>query len=352
MRNIIYAIYSLIIATASSVAFAQNTIRVYNYDDFIDHEIIANFERETGIKVEYRVYDTDHEARSLFESNTVADVIVPSHFLLKQLIANNKIKPLDRSKIPNYANINPDFLLKLQEVDPNNRYATPYLWLVTGIAINEQLAKKALGTDVPHSWSLIFDDAQRTKLANCGISLLEAPIDFYDAMLDYKGINIDSVSVAKIQNTSDSLSEIKKSIKYVDQHSYIDDLNNNNLCVAMAYSGDIIRYSHDNDNVKIITPDDKALLTITTTVIPNTATNVDGAHAFINYLLNPRVAAKLVNSTGYGTAVNEAKSLVRNEFKDSELLFPDRKIIRNFNLMKTLSSKQQKVLDQVWANTM
>jgi len=351
MNKLIYFLLIFLTTAITSVS-AQEVIRVYNYGNFISPEVITDFEKQTGIKVEYRTYDTDYEVSALFASNTVADIIIPSHFLLKSLIANKKIKPLDKSKITNYSNLNPDFLIKLQEVDNNNQYAIPYLWLVTGLAINEKLAKKELGDELPYSWGLIFNNEYRTKLSNCGISLLEAPLDFYDAMLNYQGINIDSVSVAKIKNTNDDLSSIRKSIKSIDQYSYIDDLQNNNLCVSMAYSGDVIHALNNNSNIKLVIPDNHALLTIDTAVIPSTAKNIEGAHAFINYLLTPRVAAKLVNATGYGTAVLGTKELVQDKFKQNEILFPERKDIRKFTLMKSLNEKQQTALDQVWASVM
>jgi len=343
-----------VLSIATFMTYAQQSIRVYNYTEFIDPEIITSFERETGIKVEYRVYTGDTEVNALFDSNAVADVVIPSHFMLPSLIADKKIRKLDRDKLPNYANIDPNFLLKMQQVDAKNEYAMPYLWLITGLAINKELVEKQLGSDYSESWSLLFDEEQLHQLSECGVAITDSPNEFYAALLDHQGYDLSQASVARIKNTEELLTNIKHNIKKVYDpdaaFDYINALETNKLCLGLASSGDVA--TNAKEHVKLIIPDNHALLTITTMVIPQTAQNISGAHAFINYMMRPNVAAKLVSATGYGATIKDIQNLLPENLRANNLLFPDNQTIRSFSLIKGLDHKKQKALEQVWTNVM
>jgi len=335
-----------------NLAQAQDAIRIYNWNEIIDPSILADFEKSSGIKVEYRTYSTDAEVEALFENNVVADIVFPSHYSLKQLISENKIKEIDRTKLSNSENISPIFWLKMQSIDAKNRYAVPYLWLITSLAINRTLIEETLGSDIQHSWALLFDEEIRQKLSKCVISLLDDPVSFNTFMLDYQGQNISNVSVAKISSTKNTLIKIKDDIKYINNDLYIDDLKANKLCLAMAYSGNLIENTGDNNSIEFIIPDNHVLMTIDTMVIPQTAQNVEGAYVFINYLLRPEVAAKIINATHYGITMIKARDFVNNELKNNKLIFPDKATLRTFNLIQDLSLKQLKALNQNWVEVM
>jgi len=184
---------------------AAGSIRVYNWSDVLDPNILADFERASGIKVEYRTYASDAEVNALFDNNTVADVVFPSHYAVKYLIEQQKIQKIDRSQLKNDDKISPVFWLKMQQIDSTNSFAIPYLWFITGLTVNRPLAEEALSTELPVSWELLFNSEYSQKLQQCGISLLNDPINVYTFMLDYQGLNIGTTSAAKIKDTKKNL---------------------------------------------------------------------------------------------------------------------------------------------------
>jgi len=333
-----------IIFLSINIAFAQNLI-VYNWPEYIDPQVITDFEQSTGIKVEYHTYKTTMEASNLFDNNTIADVIIPSHFMLPKLINEGKIQPLNNERLPNRKNLNADFMLKLQSFDPKSNYAIPYLMTITAIATNRELVS------AKPDWNLIFDDNLRSKVAKCGVSVLNSPMDMLSIWLHHTGQTINNVPENKIKKFLGEITKIKNDAKYLDSGIfYPNDLANNEICAAVVYSGSAIKATFLNNKIDLIIPDNYAILTIDTMVIPKTAKNIDNAYTFINYMLRPAVAAKIVNVTNYTSAVNGVQQLVRAELQNNQLLFPNRQEIRNFNLLNNISPDKAQLLNASWVS--
>jgi len=334
------------------IAAQNDVIKVYNWMEYIEPSVLEDFTAETGIKVEYHTYTNVLDLENLFADNIAADIIVPYHFMLPDLIASGKIQKLNAQKLPNRKNVNRDLLLKLQSFDAKNQYAIPYLWSVIGLAVNRPLITQTLEQSFEANWSLLFDDEKRTKLASCGISIINAPLELYTIMLDYSGKSLVDTSTVQIKNSKPKLEQLKNSAKYVDNLAYFDDLFNNNLCLAVSYSGHVMPVLAQNAQIEYHVPDDYGLLALDNLVIPNTAINVEGAHAFIDYLLRPEVAAKIVSHTKFGSGVTNLQHLVAPELQQNSFLFPDRKTIRSFDLIRNINLDQQEALNTVWRKIM
>jgi len=334
------------------LAYAQNVVKVHNWLNYIDPAIIEDFTLETGIKVEYSTYVTDLEIEQIFNEKKPADIVVAYHFMLPELIQNKKIKTLNAELLPNRKNLNKDLLLRLQSFDANNKHAIPYLWSILGLSVNTELTKNNLGEQFTNDWGLIFDENKNKKLAECGISVFNAPRELYTVMYDYQGLNLLDSTINRIQSKADKLKQIKSKAKYVDNLAYADDLLNNNLCVAMSYSGHAIPIINANSNVKFYIPDDYGLIALDNMIIPAHAQNVAEAHQFINYLLREDVAAKIVNATKFSSGVNNVKTLVDQDLQQNPLLFPERSSWRNFYLVKEPSHELKEAIYMVWQEVM
>lgn len=339
---------SLSFALATLAAQAQDTIRVYNWNDYIAPQVLADFEKETGIRVEYHTYSTSAEINKLLSSDEAIDVAMPPHDLLAELIQAKRLQPLDFNRLPNRVNLDRDLLAKLSAVDPDNRHALPYLWASTGIAVNRPQAEAAFGGPLPESWSLLFDSHQSQRLASCGISLLDAPSELYSALLNYQGHRLARTTPSRIKRASATLLELKPHLRYIDSERYIDDLKQGRLCLAMAWSGDALAAAASGQPVTLIIPEEGTALSIDSMVIPSTSTQPALAYRFIDFLMRPQVAASITNATFYASANSKAQPFVAEELRDNPVLYPDRATKRRLALLEVLGSKQQAALDTEW----
>ncbi len=340
----------LLLALTPGLAAAADSIRVYNWNDYIAPQVLADFTKETGIEVEYRTFSTDEELNQALASDIAIDVAVPSHDELPDLIRAGKLQPLDFSRLPNRTHLDKQLLNKLAAVDPQNRYAAPYLWGAVGLAINTPQAEAAYGGPLPHSWSLLFDPAQSSKLASCGISVLDAPDELLYSLLNYQGRSLSNSSPGRILKAGAVLQGLRPSLRYVDSERYIEDLNQGKLCVALAWVGDALAANDAGQPVEFVVPAEGSSLFIDNLVIPTSARRADLAHKFINYLLQPEVAAKITTETLYPSANADARQFLDPALRDQPGLYPDRDTKRRLFALVPLPDKLKASRDEVWTH--
>ncbi len=258
----------LFLALAPWLAQAEETLRVYNWNDYIDPQVLESFQKDTGIRVEYHTFATAEELDKALRSGEAIDVAVPSHDTLPALLKDNLLRPLDFTQLPNRSHLDRQLLSKLAAVDPDNRHAVPYLWGAVGLAINTPQAEAAYGGPLPNSWSLLFDASQSQRLKSCGISLLDAPDETLAILLNYQGRNLGRTAPSQVRRAAEALHGLRPNLRYVDSERYIADLEGGRLCLAMAWVGDALRAAKAGQPVSFEVPQEGSVLFIDNLVIP------------------------------------------------------------------------------------
>ncbi|MGL4472930.1 MAG: polyamine ABC transporter substrate-binding protein, partial [Shewanella sp.] len=284
---------ALIASLTSAAIHAEEVVRVYNWSDYIAPGVLQDFQKETGIRVIYDVFDSNEvlEAK-LLSGRSGYDLVAPTnHFLAKQTQAG-AFMPLDKSKLSNYSNLNPVLMQQLEAADPGNQYGIPYLWGTTGLGYNLAKVQQALGSDAKvDSLALIFDPANAQKLASCGISFLDSPDEMIPHALLYLGLDPNSTSRADYQKAGDLLASVRPYVRYFHSSKFVTDLANGDICMAFGFSGDIFQAAARADeastgqDVHYAIPKEGANLWFDMLAIPSDAQNSDNAHQLLNYLM-------------------------------------------------------------------
>lgn len=339
---------TLLLSVSSVLVQAADSIRVYNWNDYIAEQVLEDFTRETGIAVDYQTFTTAEELTSALARGEPFDVVVPQHNELPALIAAGRIQPLDLQRLPNRQHLDKQFLSKLAAVDPQNRHAVPYLWGAVGLAINTPQAEAAFGGPLPDSWSLLFDQEQSARLAGCGISVLDAPDETLSLLLNYQGRSLARSGPSRIERAGKLLGELRPQLRYVDSERYIGDLANGQLCLAMSWVGDALAAAQAGQPVRFVVPDEGSVVFIDNLAIPSNAPRVDLAHRFIDYLLQPKVAAQITQEVLYPNANAGSSAFLDPALLEEAGLYPDQDTKRRLHPVEVLPEKHTAVRDRVW----
>lgn len=362
MKNLIgvLAASALVLAGTAWPAAAEEekVLNVYNWSDYIAEDTLAKFEEETGIKVTYDVFDDNGvlEAK-LLSGKTGYDIVVPSSAFLARQIKAGVFQPLDRAKIPNYKNLDPAMMEKLQNADPGNQYSVPYLWGTTGLGINVQAVQKALGPDAPlDSWDLLFDPKYVSKLKSCGVSLLDAPDEVIPAVLKYIGEDPNSLDISLMQGPAQAkLLEIRPYLRYFHSSKYINDLANGDICLALGWSGDVIqaadRAVEAENGVEVIyvIPKEGAGLWFDMLAIPKDADHPENAHKFINFLLRPEIMADITNYVWFPNAVPASKEFIDDEVLEDPQVYPTPEVEAKLYTFVVTPPKVDRAQSRIWS---
>ncbi|MFK3776498.1 polyamine ABC transporter substrate-binding protein [Pseudomonas sp. NPDC089406] len=339
-----------------AAAQAQPTVSVYNWTDYIGDTTLADFQASSGIKVVYDVFDSNETLEGkLLAGRTGYDVVVPSnHFLARQAKAGAFL-PLDRSKLPNWKHLDPKLLKQLEQNDPGNQYAAPYLWGTNGIGYNVEKVKAALGIDKIDSWAVLFEPENLKKLKQCGVAFMDSPDELFPAVLNYMGMDPRSEKPGDYAKAEARLLELRPYITYFHSSKYVSDLANGDICVAFGYSGDVFQAANRaveaNNGVKIAysIPKEGSNLWFDLLAIPKDSANPEQALAFINYLLDPQVIAKVSATVGYANANLEAKQHMDASLIDNPEIYPPQEVLDKLYVSSTPSPQIMRVMTRSWS---
>ncbi|MCU1718063.1 extracellular solute-binding protein [Pseudomonas sp. 5P_3.1_Bac2] len=340
----------LLLALAPLLSSAEEVIRVYNWNDYINPQVLTDFTAKTGIRIDYQTFSTSEELEAALSRGDAIDVTVAQHNSLPQMIGKGQLQTLDFNKLPNRSHLDRQLLSTLIALDPGNQHALPYLWGAVGLAINKPQAEAAFGGPLPNSWSLLFDREQSSRLASCGISVLDAPDETLSILLNYQGYNLARSASNRIKRSAQLLQGLRPNLRYVDSERYIDDLNQGKLCVAMAWVGDALAAANAGQPVEFSVPEEGSVVFIDSLVIPSSATRPDLAYQFINYVMQPEVAALTTNYTLYPSGNADAKQFLDENLRNQPLLYPDRTIKRRLHPVEALPEKQRATRESVWTS--
>ena len=318
-------------APAAAVNAEEKVLNIYNWPDYVAKDLVANFEKETGIKVNYQTFENNEGLQAkLVAGNTGYDIVVPGSVFVKAQIDAGLLKKLDKSQIPNYKNLDTSLMSKLTSVDPGNEYVIPWAWSFTTVAINKAKVAKALGsTPLPeNAWDLVFNPTYTSKLKSCGIAYLDSPTEILPPALHYIGKKAYSEDAADHKAAGEMLAKVRKDIRLFSS-TMIDDLAGGKACVALGWAGDFIQAANravENKSgveVEVMMPKSGGLIFFDTIAVPADAKHPNNAMAFINYYLKAEVSASQTNELGYPTATKASVPLVAPEVAQNKAVFPD-----------------------------
>jgi len=318
------------LAAAGAVQAQDNVLHVYNWSDYIAEDTLEKFTAETGIEVTYDVYDSNEvlEAKMLAGSSGY-DVVVPTSDFLQRQIAAGVYAELDYDQLPNAANMDAELMAGAAAYDADNAHAVIYMWGTTGIGYNVNAIAERLGEDYEvDSWSLVFDPEISAKLADCGISMLDAPTEILPAAMNYLGLNPNSTDKADFEAGAALLETVRDNVRYFHSSQYISDLANGDTCVAVGWSGDVFqalyRAEEAENGVEIgyVIPKEGALQWFDMLAIPADAPNPDLAHAFINFIMDAQITADITNYVWYANGNAASMPLVDEEITSDPGIFP------------------------------
>ncbi|SEH92834.1 polyamine ABC transporter substrate-binding protein [Pseudomonas asplenii] len=341
--------------TLAVSAQAAPTVHIYNWSDYIGENTLANFEKATGIKPVYDVFDSNETLEGkLLAGHTGYDVVVPSnHFLGKQIKAG-AFQKLDKSLLPNYANLDPALMKRLEKNDPGNQYAVPYLWGTNGIGYNVEKVKAVLGVDKIDSWAMLFEPENIKKLSSCGVAFLDSADEMLPAVLNYMGLSPNSTNEKDYKLAEEKLLKVRPYVTYFNSSKYISDLANGEICVAAGFSGDIFQAKKRAEEAKkgvdiaYVIPKEGGNLWFDMLAIPKDAGNVKEAHAFINYLLQPEVIAEVSDYVGYANPNPKAGELMDQSVRTDEAVYPPQAVVDKLYVNSELPPKIQRVMTRSW----
>lgn len=344
----------------ASAAVAVNTeekvLNIYNWPDYIAKDMVANFEKETGIKVNYQTFENNEALHAkLVAGNTGYDIVVPGAVFAKPQIDGGLLAKLDKSKVSHYANLDPAIMEKLVMIDPGNDYLVPWGWSFTTVGINKAKVAKALGsTPLPdNAWELVFNPVYTEKLKSCGIAYLDSPTEVLPPAMHYLGKNAYSNDVADHKAAGDMLAKVRPYIRMFSS-TMIDDLAGGKACVALGWAGDIniartrALENKSGNEVEALLPKTGGLIFMDTLAMPKDAKHPNNAYAFIDYFLRPEVSASLTNELGYATANKASLASVKPEIAQDPAVFPDAENLKKMVSPASFSNEARESMSNVF----
>jgi putrescine transport system substrate-binding protein len=350
-------------AAFGQVAYAEDkVVRVYNWSDYVDEQVLKDFTAETGIKVQYDVFDSNDTLETkLLAGKTGYDVVVPTgNFLGRQIQAGVFMK-LDKSKIPNISNTWPDIMNRLAKYDPGNEYAVNYMWGTTGIGYNVKKVKERMPDAPVDSWKLVMDPDIVKNFKDCGIMMLDASDEIMAATLNYLGLDPNSKNPEDFKKAAEHFKKIRPAVRKFHSSEYINALANGDICMVVGWSGDVVqaktRAGEKNEKIKdekkkveiaYTIPKEGAQMWFDNMAIPKDAPHVEEAHAFINYLMKPEVAAKNTEYIGYPNPNLSSQKLIKKEILDDPQIYPAKETIAKLFILTPNEKDVQRALVNTW----
>ncbi len=344
-----------IAALGASVAFAEE-VRVYNWSDYIDEELLSKFEEETGLTLIYDVFDSNEVLETkMLAGGSGYDVVVPSGTFLQRQIQAGAFQKLDGSKLPNLANMWDVIQERTAGYDPDNAYSINYMWGTTGLGVNVDKVKEVLGEDAPlSSMDLVLKPENMEKLASCGVHFLDAPSEIIPMVLQYLGEDPDSHDPDVIAKTEEVLLGVRPYIQKFHSSEYINALANGDICVAVGWSGDILQArdrADEADNGVTIEYHpfaEGSLMWFDQMAIPVDAPNVEGAHKFLNFIMDAHNMAAASNYVYYANGNKASQEFLEEDVIGDPAIYPDEATMQNLYITTPYPAKTQRVVTRLW----
>jgi putrescine transport system substrate-binding protein len=322
----------LAVGCASALAAEEKVLNIYNWSDYVAPDTIANFEKETGIKVRYDTYDNNEILHAkLVAGKTGYDLVVPSSTFARLQIDGGLLAKLDKNQLPNLKNLDSDIQAQVAKIDPGNQYLVNWLWGYTTIGINTAKVKAALGNEpMPANvWELFFNPKYISKLKSCGVSTLDSATEVMPAALHYLGKDPFSKNAGDYQEALALLKSVRPFVTLFSSSGYINDMASGSICMALGWNGDIniarsraIEGKTGQDVVALV-PKTGGVLFFDMMAIPADAAHPQNAMAFMNYIMRPEVHASLTNKVKYANPNKESRKFISPDVAKNPSVFPN-----------------------------
>ncbi len=357
MNQRVAAVFALALLAAALAFAADKLLNVYNWSDYIAPDTVKNFEAATGIKVNYDVYDANETLEAKLDAgHSGYDIVVPTAMpYLAREAAAGAFLPIDKAKLKNYGNLDPQILAAAANADPANKFGVPYMWGTTGIGYNVAKVKATLGDTAPvGSLKLLFDPENAKKLASCGIEVLDSAQELFPASLLYAGRNPLGRSDDDLAKAVAVMTAIRPYIRKFHSSEYINDLANGDVCVVFGYSGDVVqaknRAADAKNGVKIAysIPAEGAMIWIDMMAIPKDAPHPDNALAWIDNILDPHVAAAISNTVAYANPNLKATPFVDTGVRNDPGIYPPPDVRKRLFFDKPVTPDYERARTRAW----
>jgi putrescine transport system substrate-binding protein len=354
LTNIFLLLFLLLSGLAP--ADEEKVLNVYNWSDYVAPDTISNFEQEFGIQVNYDLYDsTEIVEAKLLAGNTGYDVVFHGYRYSSRLIPIGVYQPLDFSRLSLAGNLDRWVLGMMEDYDPGNRFGIPYMWGTTGFAYNVDMVKARMPDAPLDSAAMLFDPRVVSRFADCGVTLLDEPTDVIPMVLLYLGHDPNSMDPAIIAEAEDQLKSVRPYIRYFSSAKMLNDMPNEEVCIAMSWSGDYAQAMNralevgTTVELAYTAPFEGSLLWFDGIFIPSDAPHPDNAYLFLNYLLRPRVIADVSNWTWYANANEASMPWVLPEIVSNDAIWPPESERGRFSVGIVYGPKTERLRTRTWS---
>jgi putrescine transport system substrate-binding protein len=342
-------------AAADTGTAKGQVLNLYIWSDYLAADTLSNFEKQTGIKVHVAYFDTNETLETkLLAGSSGYDVVVPTASYFERQIKAGVYLTLDKSKLPNLKNMDPQLMAKVALHDPGNAHGIIYTWGTNGIGYNEKMVRELMPDAPLDSWRMVFDPAVASKVAKCGISVLDSPAEMLRAVYSYLGKDANSQSPNDLVQAEAVLTKIRPFIRNINSSEYIEALANGDLCIAVGYNGDVMqardraREANKGIEVKYYVPKEGSILWFDMLAIPKDAPDPDSAYAYLNYIMTPQVIADISNFKRYANANAASQPLVLPAVKDDPGIYPPPEQRQKLAVQLADSADQTRAITRVW----
>lgn len=349
--------FMLACAASSATLHAQDVVNIYNWSDYMAPGTLEQFTAETGIKVNYDVYDSNEALEAkMMAGGSGYDVVMPSNSFFERQVKAGVYQTIDKSKLSNIGNLDGTLLKQIEKHDAGNQHNIPYAWGTIGIGYNTQMIEERLGTSDIDSWDILFNPEIAAKLKDCGIAVLDSPAEVMSIANNYRQIDPNTEDTKELEASAKLMSQARPFIKYFHSSTYISDLANGEICVAIGYNGDILqsqgRAEEANQGVDInfVIPKEGTLVWFDLMAIPADAPHPAAALAFINYILRPEVAASISNYVYYAVPNKAAEPLLDDEVINNKGIYPTQAVKDKLYVQVAHTARFDRSLTRAWTN--
>jgi putrescine transport system substrate-binding protein len=340
---------------SSAAPGSGKVLNLYIWSDYLAPNALPDFEKRTGIKVHVSYFDTNETLETrLLAGHSGFDIVVPTASYFERQIKAGVYLTLDKSRLPNLKNMDAQLMSRVALHDPDNAHGVIYTWGTNGIGYNEKMIK-ALLPDAPlDSWRMVFDPAVASKIAKCGISVLDSPAEMVRVVLSYLGRDPNSQKPEDLAAGEATMAKIRPYIRNINSSEYIEALANGDICLAVGYNGDVLqardraRDANKGIEIRYVVPKEGSILWFDMLTVPKDAPDPESAYAFLDYMMTPQVAADVSDFRRYATANAAAQPLVQPAVRDDPGIYPPKELRQNLAVQLADSPDQTRAITRVW----
>jgi len=344
------------VAALSPAEAQQRTLNVYNWSDYVDPQVLADFTKETGIKIQYDTFDANETLETkLLAGKSGYDIVVPSGYFLERQLQAGIFQKLDKTKLPHLTHVWPEMAKRLAEYDPGNQFAVNYMWGTTGIGFNVKAVRERLGPGgAIESWDIVFKPENLAKFKDCGIHMLDSPDDILPAALHYLGLNPNSSEPKELERAAELVGKIRGNVRKFHSSEYLNALASGEICFVVGWSGDTKqaqkRAAEAKNGVEIgyAIPKEGAQIFFDNLAIPKDAKNTAEAHAFIDYLQRPEIAARNTNFIAYANGNLASQKLIDPAILQDPSVYPPPDVMAKLYVVHARDAKTQRLINRLW----